>query len=389
LISGILVVVILFISNTPRLRAQGKDKPLVLNREFVKTAQQAIDSVYDFNYAASEKILKPWKEKYPHSPLWQFWKGLHVWWKMLPDLYNKSHDKELVFEFSKADYMCSRILSNDHQNLDALVIKAASNGFLARYYSNREEWLKCFQYGKQAMDALFLIQKIDPSIPDIKFGLGIYNYYTAYLPEEYPLLNKFSWILPEGDKEKGIKMLKTAADSSAFVRPESIYFLGRIYMTGEHQIPLAIKYFQILNRKYQHNAYYKMILAQIYYENEDYYRAMNLIDTSLSEAEKNPGPFTYALKEHMYSIKGLILFNFGETKKAIDFFKKTQQISKSSPEGVNRNDYLLAGYYLGRIYQGMKKDKLAQKYYGDVGKIHSDSKFVTLAKKSLDGLKKR
>ena len=365
------------------------DQTLILNPQFVQSARQAIDSVYNFNYPASVKILQPWMNKYPKSPLWQFWKGLHIWWEALPDLYNKKYDKKLVYQFSKADYMCSKILSSNDHNLDALIIKAASNAFLARYYANRDKWLTSLQYGKKAVDALFIIKKIDPTLPDIQFGLGIYNYYTAFLPKEYPVLKNLSWVLPKGDRNKGIHQLREAADSSAFVQPESIYFLGRVYLEGEKNMPKALQYFSELARRYNHNTYYKRILLRVLYENDYYYQVITLADSSIAQTKRNPGPFSYAVNEDMYAFKGLVLYQLGSYKKALDNFKKSQIYSLHAPDSVNRMDYLLSGYYLGNIYQKMNEIDLAEKYYKEVGRVDSDSKFVTMARKSLNTLKKR
>lgn len=371
------------------VKAQTKNNDsLILNPRFVKSAQEAIDSLYDYNYKASVRILKPWKEKYPDSPIWPFWKGMHIWWEVLPDFYNHAHDKELVYQFSKVDYECTNILSKNDGDLDALIVKAASNAFLARYYSNREKWVTSFQYGKKAVDVLFQIKKIDPSLPDIQFGLGIYNYYTAYLPKEYPILNKFSWLLPKGNQKKGIRQLKDAADSSAFVRPESLYFLGRIYMMGEHNMSKALPYFVELAKRYQHNTYYKRILIRIFYDNGDFYNVLSLANASLVQAKRDPGPFSYAVKEDMYAYKGLVLYQMGNYKKAINNFKKSQGYSLKAPGGNNRSDYLLTGYYLGYSYQNLNKLKSARKYYKEVSKINSDSKFVSLARKKLNALNK-
>lgn len=368
-------------------KVQAQNTPqLVTDTAFIKTARVAIDSLYDLNYAASEKLLEPWQRRYPKSPVWEFWKGLEVWWKILPDLSYQGYDKEALFFFSKADYRCSRILSRDSNNLDALVIKAASNAFMARLHANREDWFKSFQYGKNAYNALEIIKNIDPKLPDVQFGLGIYNYYSYYIPEAYPFLKKFSWILPAGDREKGLRMLSIAADSSVFVQPEAIYFLAKIFVTGENNVPESMHYFRMLINRYPNNTFYKRIMAEAYYRGEDYMGGLSFIERQMREEAKRDDPYKKVFYEEMNTIKGLIFYQYHQPITAITAFKKAQSFSKECPGGTQRDFYLMSGYYLGMIYKSLKEDGKAREYFSTVSKSSSDSKYVKLARKGLDSL---
>lgn len=384
----ILLVLIFIHVTVSKGEAGGHTYPkLVTNKAFIKSAQAAIDSLYDLNYVGSEKILSPWKKKYPHSPIWVFWQGLEVWWKILPDLSFKGYDKEAFYYFSKADYMCSNILSDDSNSLDALVIKAASNAFMARLYANRESWFKSFQYGKNAYDALQIIKKIDPTLPDVQFGLGIYNYYSYYIPHAYPFLKKFSWILPAGNREKGLHQLKTAADSSVFVQPEAMYFLAKIYVTGEDDAPAAMAYFMKLDHRYPHNTFFLRITAEAYYRSKDYITDLSFIQRQMILEKGRKDPYKKVFKEEMFTIRGLIYYYYNQAAPAIESFNRAQKMSKQCPDGTKRDFYLMSGYYLGMIYKSMKEDVKARQYFSDVSNKDSDSKYVKLARKGLDSLR--
>ncbi len=381
----LLIVLAPAIALSSKVQAQN-DSQLVTDTAFIKTARVAIDSLYDLNYAASEKLLEPWQRRYPKSPVWEFWRGLEIWWKILPDLSYRGYDKEAYYYFSKADYICSKILSSDSNNLDALVIKAASNAFMARLHANREDWFKSFQYGSKAYDALEIIKKIDPTLPDVQFGLGIYNYYSYYIPEAYPFLKKFSWILPAGNREKGLRMLSIAADSSVFVQPEAIYFLAKIFVTGENNVPESMHYFRILINRYPNNTFYKRIMAEAYYRGEDYMGGLSFIRRQMREEEKRDDPYKKVFYEEMNTIKGLIFYQNHQPTSAITAFSKAQSFSKECPGGTKRDFYLMSGYYLGMIYKSLKEDGKAREYLSVVSKSSSDSKYVKLARKGLDSL---
>lgn len=389
---GLIISLILLLSAVTllpgRAAAFQQDNPVLINNEnFIKDARQAIDSVYNMDDKASNRILAPWKKQYPNDPIWLFWDGLETWWQILPDLENTSLDKKMFYQFSKTDYQCAKILSEDPNDLDALVVKSASNGFMARLYANRSDWISALQKARKAKDALDRIKEIDPSLPDIKFGLGIYQYYVAWLPQAFPVLKSVTWLLPDGDKEKGLQMLRDAAESSVFVKPEALYMLGRIYYEGEKNTGEAIQYFLKLDRMYPENGYYKRVTVHLFYDEQHYEEAMSLIRQYLQEAEQQHAPFDFALKEDLYAMQGRILYLYGEFDGAIKSFEQSREVSLKAPLGKSRENYLMSGYYLGEIYAKKKDKSKAETFFREVSRTKSDSRFVDLARKALNDLK--
>lgn len=366
---------------------QQKLPVLIKNEEFVKDVRMAIDSVYNMDSKASNRILAPWKQKYPGDPIWMFWDGLETWWKILPDLENTAYDKQMFYQFSKTDYQCAKLLSEDPNDLDALVVKSASNGFMARLYANRAEWISAFQKARKAKDALDRIKEIDPSLPDINFGLGIYQYYVAWLPQAFPVLKPLMWILPDGNMQKGLQMLRDAADNSVFVKPEALYMLGRIYFEAEKNTGEAIKYFLKLDQLYPENGYYERVTVHLLYDEQHYAEAMALIKQYLDNDELHPAPFDFALREDLYAMRGRILYLYGEFDGAIKSFEQSRGISRSAPLGKNRENYLMSGYYLGEIYIKKNDKKKAEEYFREVSRIKSQSAYVNLARKALNDMK--
>src|SRR5690606_4102369 len=165
---------------------------------FLSVAPAAVDSVYNLNFEAGRRLLEPWRQKEPDHPFWLFWDGLELWWKIVPDLEQTHHDDEFFHTFGKTDYACPRVLAKHPLHLDALLLKALSNGFMARMHANRDSWIQSLKYGKSASDALSLVEQHYPDIVDTKFGRGLYLYYAEALPEMYSFLKAFSWMFPEG-----------------------------------------------------------------------------------------------------------------------------------------------------------------------------------------------
>src|SRR5690606_26555597 len=109
--------------------------------------------------------------------------------------------------FGRTDYACTRLLAKEPLHLDALLLKALSNGFMARLHANRDNWLQSLKYGKAASDALSLVEQHYPEIVDAQFGRGLYLYYAEALPEKYNFMRTVSWMFPEGSKTQGLAML--------------------------------------------------------------------------------------------------------------------------------------------------------------------------------------
>src|SRR5699024_10694539 len=135
---GVLLSLLILILSAGLSRAQVPE--LINDPQFKTVARAAVDSIYNFNFEGSERLLRPWKEKYPDHPLWLLMEGMTLWWDVLSDLNDTSHDEQFFYLMKRADYESSKLLRKNSSHADGLIIKAVSNGYVARHYANREEW---------------------------------------------------------------------------------------------------------------------------------------------------------------------------------------------------------------------------------------------------------
>ncbi len=360
---------------------------LMKDDAFIHDVRQAIDSVYNMNYDASVHILEPWQKKYPDHPFWIFWDGLHTWWKILPDLENKQYDKKLVYDLSQAEYRSSRLLNKDSKNLDALLIKSASDAFLARFYANRDKWLKAFQYGKTSINTVFAMKDAYPDFSDLGFGLGAYNYYSAWLPQQYPVLKTITWLMPKGDKVKGLHLLRAAADSSILVKPEAIYTLARIYLEAEQKSDSALYYFDRLARMYPQNLYYQTLFAYTLFREKHYPEVLFETDKLLADSSAiEKKPYGSSILEHLYILRAMVNFDMGDYVRTLSNSHKSRKYSLDSPEGKKRYNYALSGYLIGRAYEQIGKKTEAKEFYLETARLKSDSPYIEKAQDRLKQL---
>ena len=89
---------------------------------------------------------------------------------------------------------------------------AASFAFKGRLLADRKKWTQSALSGRNAIKYLKEIKKNDMMIPEIDFGNGLFNYYTVWISDRYPLLKPLIKLFPEGDKLKGIEQLDNASE---------------------------------------------------------------------------------------------------------------------------------------------------------------------------------
>ncbi|MDZ7691382.1 MAG: hypothetical protein U5K69_09675 [Balneolaceae bacterium] len=143
------------------LKAQNPPE-LINNTEFRPVAKEAVDSLYNANPQAARQLLEPWKQRYPGHPLWILFDGMELWWQILADLENTSLDEEFFNLMGRADYEAGRLLSRQSDHADALIIKAVSNGYIARQHANREDWLTSVNKARKAFSAYQYMLEVQP-----------------------------------------------------------------------------------------------------------------------------------------------------------------------------------------------------------------------------------
>ena len=199
-------------------------------------ATSAINKMYNFEFDDAEKEFKWLVQEYKNHPLPVFLLGLSKWWKI--DSYSglpkikitdelKLLDKEFLSLMDKSIFLSKKVYENVN-NIDGAFFLAASYGFKGRLLSERRKWRAAAFAGMNALKYLKEIRKDDIMIPEISFGNGLFNYYSIWISDRYPLLKPIVGLFPEGDKKLGIDQLNNAANNFDVSNTHS---LGQILYT--------------------------------------------------------------------------------------------------------------------------------------------------------------
>lgn len=357
---------------------------LIHNDEFGEDAKNAIDLLYNRQNEAAEDELYIWRKKYPDHPIWTLWEGMEIWWDILEDLLDTSHDESFIETMKKADYEASRLLHNEPDHPDALIVKAVANSYVARLYSNRERWVTSMQIGRRGYEAHQRLLEVAPDLPDNLFAEGIQKYYSAYIPETYTFLKAVSWFLPDGSRSEGLKALQNAADNAVFARPEANYFLAYIYLNYEKNGEKAKYYFKRLVENYPSNGYYRRLYMRSLAQLDLFSEMESFFENTMEDREEtgvSSDPITEAELWYWY---GRSKYQAGSYQTALDALEKSVEIGEVIHRSDEREVFTLAAYYAGRVSEVQMDHERALKYY----EIAADQDAAPNARKDADRRRK-
>ncbi|MFO7799343.1 tetratricopeptide repeat protein [Rhodohalobacter sp.] len=367
-------------------QSAGQTAALIENENFKVDAQAAIDSLYNQNQEGARLILEPWIESHPDHPLWTLWDGMELWWTVLNDLHNTEHDEEFFNVMKKADYEASKLLRRHRDHPDALIIRATANGYTARHYSNREEWLTAANIGRKAYQAYSRLMEVVPGLADNTFAEGMKRYYAAYIPENYPVVRAVSWFLPDGDREEGLKQLEIASQEGVFARPEATYFLGNIHLNYESNYKKALGHFHELVNQYPKNTFYSRLYTRTLNHLKRYREVIEFAEAILEKSANLPEKDRNILEEEIHYWLGLAEYQMGNLDEARDSFKRSYDIGKQLPNPGGRPLQALSAYQAGRTSERMNNSEEAAQYYQKVLEQGNNDEAKRMARQRIEVL---
>lgn len=327
----------------------------ILDDAYVKRyGTKGLDQLYGMQFEAAQATFDRLDERYPDHPVGPFLKGLNLWWTIMLDLTDTSHDEAFIEQMNAVIDRCDEILTENPDHFDAALFKAAAHAFLARLHSNRYNWWKTIRNGRTAINYIQKVDEVAPERGDYVFATGMYDYYTAILPEEYPLSQAILWLLPDGNKKRGLKLLRETATNGRYVQTEAVYFLAKINYLYEDDFGKSRKWVSWLRRQHPENPFFHAFEGRIYARWGRWNRARSIFQNVLEHCEANqPGYNT-----HMEEIARLYLARDrlyqDQYREALSHLAELEQLTSRDIEDTR---FRMLGY----LYQGMVYDALDQR----------------------------
>jgi len=355
-------------------------------------ATSAINKMYNYQFEEAEKEFRWLSSEYKNHPLPIFLLGLSSWWKIdaqSSKSYIGESQEENILDKNFMNLMdesinLSKRIYNQGNKVDGAFFLAASYGFKGRLLSERKKWSAAAFAGRNAIKYLKEIRKDDLMIPEISFGNGLFNYYSIWISERYPLLKPIIKLFPEGNKNKGVEQLNIASNNSFYTRTEAQYFLMRIY-SGEGKLSKALHLSKYLKDTYPENSIFHKYFTQLLYRNSRLNECLNESNNIIINYNKRKFGYNEDEARIAHFFLGEIYHSNLNFDKAIFNYKKS--IDFSEKIGKQKMGYsIFSNFSLGRIFFDRNEYKQAKIYFKRVLKL--TKRKDDLNKRSRNFLKK-
>lgn len=331
---------------------------------------QALNDLYNFKFDKAENQFKYLKAKYKWHPLPYFLMGLIQWWKIMPNTKNTQYDDAFLA------YMDSTIMTAENlykryppYKTEASFFLAAAYGFKGRLYSDeeRKNWRKAASAGKNALDYLGVSKKEQDLSPELLFGDALYNYFSVWVPENYPALKPILWFFPKGDKKLGLQQLKEVSTNSFYTRVEAMVWLMRILNNYESDQLRAYQISEYLFETYPDNPFFHRYYARMQYSTGKFAEAERTSLTILSNIDS--AKLGYEATSGRYA--AFYLGQVYEARRNLTEAKKYYELCIRFAEEIGAQEsgyYLYSMIALGEIAEKQGDKVTARKYFKEVKK---------------------
>ena len=282
------------------------------------------------------------KAKFPWHPLPYFLMGLIEWWKIMPNTKDLSHDETFMA------YMDSTILVGENlykryppYKIEASFFLAAAYGFKGRLYADeeRKNWAKAAAVGKSAINYLEASKAKEGLSPELLFGDALYNYFSVWVPENYPALRPFLLFFRKGDKALGLKQLKEVSYNAFYTRTEAMVWLMRILNSYENDQPRAFQLSEYLHQTYPDNPYFHRYYARMLYYQSRFTEAEPVCKTDPQDIDS--GKVGYEATSGRYA--AFFLGQIYDARRKYDEAKMYYEMCMKYAEKIEATE---SGYYL-------------------------------------------
>jgi len=358
---------------------------LLLDESIKNELSGAVNNLYNFKYDRAERQFRSLKRRYPNHPMPYFLMGLSQWWKIVPtNILTKQYD-ELFFAYMDTTIaQGEKLISRNKNNYEAAFFLAAAHGFSARLHSERSNWRKATVHSKKALNFMEKASEANGLSVEFLFGQALYNYYSVWISQNYPLLRPVLIFFPNGNKPLGLNQLQRVANQGFYTGTEAKFFLMKILTNEENNPVSAYHLSRELAIRYPDNAYFQRFFAR-----------MAFVTGNLSEAERTsldilgklnrklPGYESISGRYATYFL-GYIYQNRKNLPQAKAYF--TQCIAFANETNETKSGYALNAYLnLARISHQEKNIKQAKVYYNIVKELAEEK---APQKEARDYLKK-
>ncbi len=360
-------LIVIFLTTAFQGKAQDSIPILLLDKQVQIESTQGINDMYNFKFGPADGRFKYLKRKYAWHPLPHFLLGLSQWWRIVPEIQNTEHDEQFFNHMDSALYLSQKIFDAGSE-VEGAFFLAATYAFMGRLHAERKHWRKAAAAGKSSMKYLEYCRDKEEFGAEILFGDAVYNYYSEWIPENYPLLKPIMLFFKDGDKIEGLKQLKKVANNAFFTRTEAQYYLMRILANEEKKPREALFTAQYLRETFPDNPYFHRFYTQLLYNTGSLTKAEKEGLSIISRLENGQVGYEYTSGRYAAFFLGEIYFRKGMKDKAAQYYELCIEYG-DKVKAQKKGYYLHSLNKLGVMAYKKGDDKLAKKYFKRILKL--------------------
>jgi len=371
----LLLILLLWCFSSATIAREDTTKLLIADMIVQIEATEAMNAMYNFDFKEASKQYHWLMQKYPSSPLSYFLLGLNEWWKMMPDTNIEDFDDRFHYYMDTTILIAEGMLDRPDNRIEGAFFLAATYGFIGRLYSDRGQWGKAASAGRKSLKYLEISKGHGYLSPELLFGDALYNYFSVWIPENYPILRPILAFFPDGDKELGLQQLREVSVNAFYTRIEAQVFLMQLLANDKHDYRAAFSIVEYLHDHYPDNPYFHKYYVRYLYSLHLYRRVepaaleiLERIDAGIFGYEATAGRYASFFLGQVYHSRGNIQLAEKYYLRAIDF---------AEIKGAMETGYTLyAMLNLGKIARKEGKNKQAKMYFKKVKKYASRKQAV-------------
>ena len=342
--------------------------------------EQGIDLIYNLKFAEADAHFKAIVDAEPDNPVGYFFLAMVTWWRVLVDLDDRSHDEAFYQLLDRCIKVCDRRLKKDPEDFDAVLCKGGAIGFRGRLRGNRGQYVRAARDGLRGVRFLKHIRRLEPTNKDILFGQGIYDYFADVVPKRFPVVRPILWLMPDGDRQKGLEELEMVFSQGHYAQAEAGYFLAQIYHLFEEDTHRALGYTQTLLQRYPDNALFASRTARLQIKRGQWRQGIALYRDYIRRARAGDTGFHRRGQVEAHYYLGHFDFTRDRLLPALAAFTAADSLAAPFKEKRMRQYAALANLQAGKIHDltGQRQKAIAAykrvKKLPDVSKSHNRAK---------------
>lgn len=329
---------------------------LLADPAFTATADRALESLYDMDFAAADREFAAISERHPDHPVGPFLGALTTWWRIQRDPMDTSHDARFFAAMEETLARADSRLKRNRHDVDGKFFQSGALAFRGRLRAMRGSWLPAAYDCKRALNLVRDVVEADPANADLYFGLGLYDYFGDVLPERHAMLRPVGAFLPPAERTRGLSHLERVVDDGRFVRVEAAWFLLQIQFHFERDAAESLRWAEWLRHRHPGNSLFHETHARVLLMAGRRSDAIAEFRSMLARYDAGDPAYSAAQAERAHYGLGLAFLHAGDYRLALSHLQRLDRLTAQRGSGQ-----VVPLRTLGLLRQGMVLDAMGER----------------------------